>query len=149
LEVEDDPVTRGMINFVDGYSSLLTGQIERGRDRLQQALAASDDFEVRGDSMLTMSWLNLVTGDSEIALSWAEKFLALAESCGDSVLRAQASATVGACLWRLGHPQRAEQLVRQALHRSHEVNDVWTVANELEMLAWFAASRHEPRRATV
>jgi hypothetical protein len=51
LESVDDPVTRGRINFYDGYTALITGDFDNVRDGLQLAMAATDDFEVQAQSM--------------------------------------------------------------------------------------------------
>ncbi len=88
LEVVDDPVTRGRINLNDGYTALVTGDVDHGRDCLGQAMAATDDFEVQANAMVAMGWLDLISGDAHGALGWSEKCLELAESRGDSAVRA-------------------------------------------------------------
>ena len=54
LEVVDDPVTCGRIDFLDGYTAMLAGDLDHARDCLQRAMAATDDFEVQANSMSAM-----------------------------------------------------------------------------------------------
>ncbi len=149
LEVVDDPVIRGRMNFTDGYTALLTGDVDHGRDCLGQAMAATDDFEVQANAMLAMSSLDLISGDAHGALGWSEKCLALSESRGECAVRAVAMGSSGAAHWRLGHPELAEQLLQQALQLSLQVNDTFGLTNGLEALAWITESLHKPRQAVV
>ncbi len=149
LEVVDDPVTRGRIDFYTGYSALLAGDLEGARDGMQRAMAATDDFEAQVLSMSAMSWLDLISGDASGALAWAEKCLARAESRGDWAIRAIALGSVGAAHWRLGDLPRAEDVVQDGLQLALEVSDKYAVANGLELLAWIAESSNQPRQAAV
>jgi serine/threonine-protein kinase PknK len=149
LEVVDDPVTRGRMNFTDGYTALLTGDVDRARHCVQQGMAATDDFEVQANSIGAMSWLDLISGDAHGALGWSEKYLALAESRDEWAVRAVAMGSTAAAHWRLGHLQLAEQLLQQAFQLSLQVNDTFALTNGLEILAWITESLHRPRQAVV
>jgi serine/threonine-protein kinase PknK len=149
LNVVDDPISRGRINLLDGHSTLLTGDVEHGRDCLRRAMAATDDFEVQTNAMLIAGWLDLISGDADGALAWFEKSLAAAESRGDWSRRAQAMGSVGAAHWRLGDPHRAHQLYQQATQLALRVNDSYAVANGLEVMAWITESLHQPRQAVL
>lgn len=149
LEVVDDPATRGQIEHICGLAALLLGDIEGGKVFCQRALAVTDDVEAQVWSMVTMGWLVAVSGDIEDALSWFEKGFAVAESRGDRVLRSHAKFSAGAGRWAHGEPERAEQLLRESLQLSQPINDAWSVAQCLEIVAWLAGSNHDARRAAV
>ncbi len=154
LDVVDDPVTRGRIDYLEGYTATFTGDFDHGRDRFQRAMAATDDFEVQAQSRTLRGILELTSGDAHSALAWAEKGLALAESQRDWVIRAVALMSAGAACWRMGRPQRAEQLLQQGLRLSSEVvatqgNVTHALPNQLEVLAWVQESLEQPRLAAI
>ncbi len=149
LEFVDDPVTRGRINFYDGYTALITGNFDQVRDGLQRAMAATDDFEVQGQSMSALSWLDLIADDARGALVWADRCVALAESRGDWAMRAVAMGSVGAAYWRLGDLQQAQQALDQGLELALQVNDKYAIANGLEVLAWITETYDRPRQGAV
>ncbi len=149
LEVVDDPITRGRLDFFEGYTSLLVGVLDHARDSLRRAMDITDDFEVQVYSVSAMSWLDLISGDARSALAWSEKGVALAEACGDWAMRAVVMGSLGVSHWHLGDLPRAEQVVRDGLELAFEVNDKYAVANGLEVLAWISAARSQPRQAAV
>jgi serine/threonine-protein kinase PknK len=149
LEVVDEPVTRGRIDFYDGYVAMLAGDLDRARGCLQRAVAATDDFETQAYSMSAMGWLDLASGDPSAALFWSEKGHVLAESHGDWSMRAVTLGSVGAAHWRLGNLDRAEELLHQGLQLALAFNDNFHLAIVLEVLAWISESRGQPRLAVV
>ena len=62
-------------------------------------------------------------GELGRALIWQEKALAFAESSGESVYRGYALWSLGVGWWQKGKPDRAEQLLTDALQVSQLVND--------------------------
>ena len=144
LKEVDDPVTRGLISFIDGYTAVLSGNAESARDSLQQAMATTDDFETQLYSMSALSWLDLISDDAAGALAWSEKCLALAESRGDWAIRAVTLGSVAAAHWRLGQLDLAEQALRQGLQLALEVKDIYAVANGMEVLAWITETQGRP-----
>ena len=88
-------------------------------------------------------------GEMGRALIWQEKALALAESHGESVYREYALWSLGIGWWRHGKPDRAEQLLKDALRITQLVDDPRQAAASLEGLAWIAQQKHDPRRAAV
>src|SRR5262249_22053562 len=108
LEVVDEPVTRGRMNFTDGYTALLTGDVDHARDCFQQAMAATDDFEVQSNSMIALSDLDLISGDAHGALVWSEKCLSLTESRGEWAVRAVTMGMSAVAHWMLGRVHDAE-----------------------------------------
>ncbi len=149
LEVVDDPVTLGRIDFYEGYTALIIGNVDHARDSLQRAMATTDDFEVQTNARSLMGWLDLVSGDARSALTWAEQGVELAQARGGYEILAVALGTVGAALWRLSDLDGAEQILQQAVEIAIQVNDQYAVANALEMSAWITGSRHRPRQTAV
>jgi serine/threonine-protein kinase PknK len=149
LEVIDDPVTRGRIDYLDGYTATFTGDFDRGRDSFQRAMAATDDFEVQAQSRSLGGILELISGDADSALAWAEKGLVLAEARRDWVIRAVALMSAGAACWRTGQLQRAEQLLDRGLRLALEGNATYALPNQLEVLAWVKESSGQPWPAAV
>ena len=149
LEAVDDPVTRGRIDFYDGYTALIIGNVDHARDSLQKAMDTTDDFEVHANSMSAMGWLDLISGDARGALAWSEKGVELAQARGGWEVLAVALGSVAAAHWQLGDLQRAKQVLEQALQLALEVNDRYAVANGLEILAWITESGRQPRQTAV
>jgi serine/threonine-protein kinase PknK len=151
LEVVDDPVIRGRMHFTDGYAAILANDVDSGHARhcLELALAATDDFEVQANSMLAMSTLDLMAGNTQGVLDWTDRCLALAESRGDWAVRAVAMGSNGVAHWRLGHLQLADQLLQEALQLALQVKDTFGLTHGLEALAWVTESLHKPRQAVV
>lgn len=149
LDVVDDPSARGLVDSLDGYAGLLNGDIAHARDRLQQALVATDDAEVQSACMVLMGLVLEITGDLDQAMSWYEKALELTEARGESMWRSKILMCVGRGRWWQGRPEAAEQLLLQGLELCHAGNDPLTGAQCLEVLAWHAASENDPQRATT
>ncbi len=144
-----DPVVHGLTDLADGYTALVSGEFTRACDLFEDALAASDDPEVRAASMLLTGWALEFLGELDWALIWHEKALAFAESRGETVYRSYALWSVGVGWWRHGQQDRAQQLLTQCLQLTQLVNDPRQAAGCLEALAWMARSRGDPRRAVV
>jgi hypothetical protein len=51
--------------------------------------------------------------------------------------------------WQNGKPDRAEQLLKEALRVTHLIDDPHQAAASLEGLAWMAGQKHDARRAVV
>jgi non-specific serine/threonine protein kinase len=75
--------------------------------------------------------------------------LAIAESAGEVVTRSYALWAVGLGWWRNGKPERAEQLLRECLQLSSLIDDPRNGAACLEVLAWIAGAKADPRRAVL
>jgi hypothetical protein len=145
----DDPVGLGLIEFIDGFLCLLRGDVACGVERCHRALATTDDFEVQGHALMTMGWLAAISGAGNDASGWFEQAFALAEPHGDAIMLSQTIATVGFASWLGGDFERAERLLRQGLQLIASVEDLWSGAQCLELLAWVAVSRDQPRRAAL
>ncbi len=148
LEAVDDPVTRGRMDFFEGYNSLLGGNLDHARDCLQRAMATTEDFEAQVHSVSAMSWLDLICGDARSALAWSERGVELADARGDWAMRAVVMGSLGASHWHLDDVARAEQVLRDGLKLAFEINDKYAVANGLEVLAWISQARH-PHQAAL
>lgn len=150
LEAIDDPTTRSLIEIMDGLYALVCGEIERARGCAERALAAAtDDLEAQVTSRWVMGLVMAVSGDVEDALAWFEKGCELAEAADDYSLRSDAKLFVALGRWANGELESAQQLLQQSLQLALPVNDVWAVAQCLEIMAWVAQSSHDARAAVV
>ena len=149
VEQMTDPEAHGMVNMADGLTALVSGEFDRACSRFEEALDAVDDPTLRVSAMLLLGWGLEFGGELGRALIWQEKALALAESSGESVYRGYALWSLGVGWWQNGKPDRAEQLLTDALRVSHLVNDPRQAAACLEALAWIADAKHDPRRAAT
>jgi non-specific serine/threonine protein kinase len=99
--------------------------------------------------MILLGWCLEFRGEISRALLWQEKALALAESHGESVFREYALWSLGIGWWRHRKPDRAAELLEEALQLTYVVDDPRQAAACLEGLAWIAAEKADYRRAAV
>jgi serine/threonine-protein kinase PknK len=144
-----DPVAHGLTAFAVGYAAMLNGNYQRACAHFEKALRATDDPTARTGAMALMGWALEFQGDVGRALVWHEKTLAFTESLRESVYRSWALWSVGIGWWRHGKPDRAEQLLKEALRLTRLVDDPRHGAVCLEALAWVTGAKHEPKRAVV
>ena len=138
-----------MIGIADGFTALVSGEFDRACARLEDAVGAADEPSLQVAAMVLLGWGLEFRGEMGRALIWQEKAPALAESHGESVYREYALWSLGIGWWRHGKPDRAEQLLKDALRITQLVDDPRQAAASLEGLAWIAQQKHDPRRAAV
>lgn len=149
VEQKADPEAHAVINIADGFTALVSGEFDRASARFEDALGAIDEPSLRVAAMVLLGWGLEFRGEMGRALIWQETVLALAESRGESVYREYALWSLGIGWWRHGKPDRAEQLLMEALRLTHLVDDPRQAAASLEALAWIAGEKHDTRRAAV
>jgi len=144
-----DAEARGMIDIADGFVALVSGEFDRACTRFEDALGTVDQPILRVSGMVLLGWGLEFRGDIGRALIWQEKALALTESHGESVHRGYALWSLGVGWWRHRKPDRAEELLTDALRVSQLVDDPRQAAACLEGLAWIAAEKHDGQRAAI
>jgi serine/threonine-protein kinase PknK len=153
LQTMDDPPACAKFDLADGFIAMQRGDVERGRDCCQSALATTDDPEIENVAMFTMAMLGQLSADLDQSLTWSEKALAHAKSHGTSVERSQALMSVALARWQLGESGRAKELLQQGLQLQltddRWADDRWTGAQLLEVLSWVEESSANPRQAAV
>jgi non-specific serine/threonine protein kinase len=149
VEQMADPEALAMVSIADGFIALVSGEFDHAAARLEDAVAAIDEPSLRVAAMVLLGWGLAFGGEIGRALIWQEKALALAESHGESVFREYALFSLGIGWWRHGKPDRAEQLLMEALRLTRVVDDPRQAAACLEGLAWIAQEAREARRAAV
>ena len=149
LAVVGDPAAAGMIDFFEGFTAMLSGDPDRARACLLNALDTTDTYYAQVSSMTVMGGLDLLAGDHRQAMSWFEKALALTEESDESMARSRLLLAAGVGCWQTGDLERAEQMLRECLRLAQRIDDRWTVANCLEGLAWVAESQGDARQAVV
>lgn len=149
VEQMADPEAHGIIGIAVGFTALLSGDLETACAGLEDALGVLQEPALRVAAMLMMGWGLEFAGRIGPALIWQEEAFALAESCGESVHRGIALWSLGVAWWRHGNPDRAEQLLKDAVRGAHLVEDPRQAAAGLEGLAWIAAEKGDHRRAAA
>jgi non-specific serine/threonine protein kinase len=148
-ELTSNHAAHGLAAIADGFSALVGGDVNRALTQAEDAVAATDDPAVSLPAMMLQGWAFDSCGELGQALIWQEKALAIAESADEVILRSFALWAVGIGWWRMGKPERAEQLLRECLQLSHLIDDPRNGAACLEALAWIAGAKDEPSRAAV
>jgi predicted ATPase len=149
VEQMADPEAHAMIDIADGFTALVSGEFDRACARFEDALNSVDDPALRVAAMVLLGWGLEFRGEMGRALIWQEKALAVTEAHGESVYREYALWSLGIGWWRHGKPDRAEQLLKDALRLTYLVDDPRQAAACLEGLAWITAQKGDSRRAAV
>jgi len=149
VEQMADPKAHGMITVADGFVALVSGEFDRASAQLEDAITGLDEPTHRVAAMILLGWSLEFQGEIGRALLWQEKALALAESCGESVFREYALWSLGIGWWRHRKPDRAAELLSDALQLTYVVDDPRQAAACLEGLAWIAAEKADYRRAAA
>jgi non-specific serine/threonine protein kinase len=145
----DDTDPRAMMAAAEGFIALVSGESDSACARFEGVLGVAEDPALRVAVMILLGWSLESQGEISRALLWEEKALALAESHGESVYREYALWSLGIGWWRHRKPDRAAELLRDALQLTYVVDDPRQAAACLEGLAWIDAEQAEFRRAAV
>jgi non-specific serine/threonine protein kinase len=149
-EVTTNPHWRGKFDALTGCAALLHGDLQAARESLLRSLQDStDDAETHYVSTVMLGWAQECSGDSEQALRWFEKAVAIAQTDGDTVYTGQALESCAVGYWRIGQLHRAQQTLRQALLVWKRRDDPWNTAQAVEIAAWLVAAADRPRQAGV
>ncbi|MGV0816063.1 protein kinase [Mycolicibacterium boenickei] len=138
LDVVDNALVRGYIDWIDGMNAMLRGDVERGCASCEHALAATDDFEVQGHSLIVLGWMLEMLDRPHEALKRFEEALTLAEARGDMVMLSHAMGGMGMGRLQLGQYDGAGEILRSALDIARRISDPWTGAQQLVLLGWLA-----------
>jgi non-specific serine/threonine protein kinase len=144
-----DPQAHAMITIAEGFVALVNGEFISACTQLEHALTVVQDPTLRVAAMILLGWALEFRGEIGRALLWQEKALALAESHGESVYREYALWSLGIGWWRHRRPDRAGELLKDALQLTYVVDDPRQAAACVEALAWIAAENGDDRRAAV
>jgi len=149
LKTVDDPVTRGIVESIQGFGALISGDAEGARDRCRSVLATIEDPEAQVPLTLVLGLSLVVSGEVDEALDFFQTASALAQSYGQSVQQGQSKVALAEGRWASGDTDSALQLLKQALRLAQPIHDSWTAALGLEASAWVAASGQEAHKAVV
>jgi non-specific serine/threonine protein kinase len=150
VEQLSDPTARAFVSTADGFTALLTGDLERGITTLEAAAdMGGTDLNAQSGLLLVIGWAHELRGDLVDALSWYERVLALSQPHGETVYRTNALWSIGIAKWRLGEHDDGAQRLREGLRSARAMKDRRAAAACLEALAWIAAENDDPRFAVV
>jgi serine/threonine-protein kinase PknK len=144
-----DPTAHALVSLAEGFSALFAGDFHAASTCVAAALAVAGDPVMEAPTLLLLGWAYEFAGDTEKALVWQQKALALSESHGELAFRTYALWSIAIAKLHQGERDRAAQLMRQGLSLAHRLNDARTAGSFLEALAWTAAEEHDPQRAVV
>jgi len=144
-----DPSDRAFVSVADGFTALLTGDLDRSVTTLEPAVTETSDLNVLAVALINLGWAHELRGEVAEALPWYEKALDLSVSNGESVYRTNALWSIGVAKWRLNERGGAAQLLKQGLQLAQVTNDIRVAAACLEALAWIAMEQDNARFAVV
>ncbi|MGP3979608.1 ATP-binding protein [Streptomyces sp. KR80] len=141
LRLDDSPTLFNATRCLGGVA-VYEGDFERGISLLEEAVEGHRAVGDRNSMMVGLYGLTgacALSGDPRAADFGAE-CLAMCEAAHAQWSRSYALWALGLHTWRQGEPQRATELVRDALRTRWSMGDGWGIALCLEALAWIAAS---------
>ncbi|MFC9356039.1 protein kinase [Rhodococcus sp. NPDC057014] len=147
-----DPVTRAHIDLADGYLALFEGNLPAARSHLDKAVqvyAARDVLLLQVAALNGLGMTHELLNDTERAIEYYERVLAITETRGESVYRSYVLWALAVAVWRAGERARAVLLLGLGLHETRRVNDRHSASMCLQALAWIAAEEGNFRRAVL
>ncbi|WP_280250059.1 ATP-binding protein [Nocardia abscessus] len=96
-----------------------------------------------------LGWAYELRGDTIRAVEHYRLALSITEACGELLYRSGALRGLGVAAWQQGEPDRAHQLLEEALRVNRGPNSPGVTAFSLEALAWTVADHGEAERAAV
>ncbi|MET7465048.1 AAA family ATPase [Nonomuraea sp. NPDC005501] len=144
-----DEETRAFATQVSAMVAFSAGDARSGMTLMEKARAGHQD---RGDlSALAINLFYDVSfsagEDPERAGDLAQEFLTLCVKRRAEPSRGYALFAVGITAWHRGHPQRAEETLREAVAVRRAISDRWGLAECVEVLAWIAGAQGRHERA--
>jgi non-specific serine/threonine protein kinase len=149
VEQVPDADPNSMVTAAEGFIALVSGEPDSACARFEDVLKVAEDPAIRVTMMVLLGWALESRGEISRALLWEEKALSLAESRHESVYREYALWSLGIGWWRHRKPDRAAELLKDALQLTYVVDDPRQAAACMEGLAWIAAEKSDCRRAAV
>ncbi|MBU3065703.1 protein kinase [Nocardia sp. NEAU-G5] len=146
------PIVHAFVGLTQAMHAVRPVDLPRRRAYLE---AAVESFAAQGEvsgqiyALLGLGLAHALWEENAAALSYNEQALAIAESHGDSVLRAYALWAAAVAEWRQGDYDRALRLLRQEIQLIKPQKDPFDVAIALETLAWIVGAQGNALRAAV
>jgi len=140
---------RGFKESIDGDHAQALSTFELGLTFLSTASPSEVDMRVQLLNVLAVT--AALAGDYERTIAWRQEMLDVTEPRGEVYNRSAAVMAGGLAHWLHGDQATAATQVVESLRlkRAGGLNDPWSTAFCLEILAWITASRRRYRRAAV
>jgi len=140
---------RGFKESIDGNHAQALSTFELGLTALSAASPSEVDMRVQLLNVLTVT--AALAGDCERTIVWQQEMLDFTEPHGEVYNRSAAVMAGGLAHWMRGEPATAAAQVVDSLRlkRAGGLNDPWSTAFCLEILAWITASQRGYLRAAV
>jgi len=140
---------RGFKESIDGDHAQAMRTFERGLAFLSTVSSSEVDMRVQLLNVLAVT--AALAGDNERTLAWRQEMLDLTEPRGEVYNRSAAVMAGGLAHWLQGDQATAAAQVAESLRlkQAGGLNDPWSTAFCLEILAWITASQRQYHRAAV
>lgn len=113
-------------------------------------LAESDRGRLpRISALILLGWAHEVNGEADRAIRCYREVLSATEPLGEVLHRAAALRGLGVAAWQQGEPERARQLLEDALRVNSGLNSTMITVFCLEALAWTVDLSTDAERASV
>ncbi|WP_435590898.1 protein kinase domain-containing protein [Nocardia sp. bgisy118] len=152
VEQAPDPLARAHIDFADGVLALFGGDPSTARPYFEKAIRVYEEraeVPFRVDAVMFLGLTHEFHDDTDRAVEYYEHAIALTEEHGGTIFQSYVLWSLAFALWRQGHPERATQLLAEALRLSRMLKDRANAGICLQALAWIAAEGQDAERAVV
>ncbi|MDH6281860.1 ATP-binding protein [Prescottella agglutinans] len=146
-----DATSEAVVLHAMGYLAAFSGDIPRAVEHLERALEvfrSERSFARQISTVLGLSIAHGLLGNTAEAENYYRQGLEITEARGESMYKGYAHCALGLGLWKT-EPDRATELLEEALRLADRVDDKLSAAMCVEALVWIAAADRRDHRAAV
>ncbi|WP_459984072.1 ATP-binding protein [Nocardioides sp. AN3] len=137
-----------------GLGAMYTNELSTAVHVLEQGLeilphVPDPDLGLRAQMLYRLGRATALVGDYDRALACAQEVVTITEAVGEIFLRSHAMRLKAFATWRQGNLDRASEYERSSMHLSRAIDDRFSVALELDELAWISVDQHKDRQAAT
>ncbi|MEV4239136.1 protein kinase [Nocardia sp. NPDC049737] len=146
------PTIQGQLAYAAGIVALASGKADEASTCLERAvemLSSNQVGELYVSALAILAWSYELRGDMTRASELYSRVFSITEAQGELLYRSTALRGLGVAAWRHGEPDRARQLLEEALRVNRRPSSPVIAAFSLEALAWTVADHGDVERAAV
>lgn len=147
-----DPAVHAYIHHAYGYLALFTENLAASRSEFEKAVAMfaeQGNLSFQVTAMLNLGLTLELLDESEVAIEYYERALAVTEERGETVYRSYVLWALAIAVWRRDDRDRAARLLKEALRLGRKINDRLNAGMCMQALSWVALDDKDARRAAV
>ncbi|WP_063044351.1 protein kinase domain-containing protein [Nocardia pseudovaccinii] len=151
-EQDSSPIAQALVDYADGAMALRRDEPARAASFFEaviEALGSNRRQYLYLVSSLSLAMAYTLQGDTARAIEQYERVLSITEACGETLYRANALWGIGIAAWQQGEPDRAQELLKEAIRVSSPTRSSVLAAFGLEALAWVVADSDGERSAIL